>query len=433
MKQVLESLDKIRLFSGNAQISVLESHKTDLLKQVLEYTYDNHRKYKIDEGKFDKQLIVACHSNYEPMTVADWNFFTHFLDALAEKKSATDEDVKNIKTFMRAFPDEYYNFMKMVLFKDLRLNMNTKKFQKIWPDFCVEPQVQLAQKFEGTKYAHSMYSRKLDGLRCYYKQCIPVSRTNKPHKQAPLSHITQQLSTMLDIKEWVLDGEIIYLNPDGSEDFTKAISLARSDDRTEECNNLYFCVFDMVRHDAFMNKTPDVSFAEEYQRMKAHLGIVEEKRDWFTTSLPNVLLLKQVEEAGLDELQANRFKYNYEGIMIRNAEASYEYKRSGNIRKIKEMQDTEVKLIGMEPGTGKFYNTLGAFIADYNGFELKIGSGFSDEQRHEYWTNRDKYIGQFVKVKYFEKTTNQQGGESLRFPIFLCFRNPETMEEFLTL
>lgn len=38
-----------------------------------------------------------------------------------------------------------------------------------------------------------------------------------------------------------------------------------------------------------------------------------------------------------------------------------------------------------------------------------------------------------VKVQYFEKTTNQDGNESLRFPVFLAFRDPNTMEEFLTL
>ena len=427
MKSILQDLEKIRQYSGNMQIAILGAHKSDLLKQVLEYTYNPHKKYKIDEGKFDK-IQVSVNTEKE-LTEHDWEHYTELLDELTELKSAKDEHVYKIKNFIYSFKEQ--DFLKMVLFKDLRLNMNLKKFQKVWSDFCVQPQVQLAQKFEGVKYAHSMYSRKLDGVRCYYKQGLPISRTNKLHKQAPLSHITKQLSTMLDIQNWILDGEIIYLNPDGSEDFKKAISLARSDERTLECDNLYFCVFDMVKHDAFMNKTPDVPFAEEYQRMKAHLGIVEEKRDWFTTSLPNVLLLKQVEEDELEELQTNRFKYNYEGIMIRNAEASYEYKRSSNIRKIKEMQDIEVKLIEMEPGTGKFVNTLGAFIADYNGYKLKIGSGFSDEQRQEYWNNKDKYLNHYVKVKYFEKTTNQQGGESLRFPIFQCFRNMDTMEEFL--
>ena len=430
MEKVIEQLEILRHFTGNTQLGYLSTFKSDLLKEILEYTYNPHKKYKIDEGKYDK--ITTTIGNKLSLHQEDWNDFKSFLDTLAEKKSATDKDVLAIKTFIDKY--EEADFLKMVLFKDLRLNMNIKKFQKVWPNFCVEPQVQLAQKFEGVKYPYSLYSRKLDGLRAYYKDGVAISRTNKPHKTEPLAHITAQLKQFVDYDTWVYDGEIIYLNPDGTEDFTKAISLARSDNRTPECDNLYYCIFDMIQKEAFENKIPDVAtFKDEYTRMKAHLGIVEEKRDWYVTSQPNILLLKQVDETGLEELQQNRIKYNYEGIMIRNADAHYEYKRSNNIRKIKEMQDTEVKLLGMEAGTGKFANTLGAMVADYNGYELKIGSGFSDEQRKHYWQHRDEYVGKYVKVKYFEKTVNQQGGESLRFPIFLCFRDPETMEEFLTL
>lgn len=430
MEKVIEQLEILRHFTGNTQLGYLSTFKSDLLKEILEYTYNPHKKYKIDEGKYDK--ITTTIGNKLSLHQEDWNDFKSFLDTLAEKKSATDKDVLAIKTFIDKY--EEADFLKMVLFKDLRLNMNIKKFQKVWSNFCVEPQVQLAQKFEGVKYPYSLYSRKLDGLRAYYKDGVAISRTNKPHKTEPLAHITAQLKQFVDHDAWVYDGEIIYLNPDGTEDFTKAISLARSDNRTPECDNLYYCIFDMVQKEAFENKTPDVAtFKDEYTRMKAHLGIVEEKRDWYVTSQPNILLLKQVDETKLEELQQNRIKYNYEGIMIRNADAHYEYKRSNNIRKIKEMQDTEVKLLGMEAGTGKFANTLGAMVADYNGYELKIGSGFSDEQRKHYWQHRDEYVGKYVKVKYFEKTVNQQGGESLRFPIFLCFRDPETMEEFLTL
>ena len=430
MEKVIEQLEILRHFTGNTQLGYLSTFKSDLLKEILEYTYNPHKKYKIDEGKYDK--ITTTIGNKLSLHQEDWNDFKSFLDTLAEKKSATDKDVLAIKTFIDKY--EEADFLKMVLFKDLRLNMNIKKFQKVWPNFCVEPQVQLAQKFEGVKYPYSLYSRKLDGLRAYYKDGVAISRTNKPHKTEPLAHITAQLKQFVDYDAWVYDGEIIYLNPDGTEDFTKAISLARSDNRTPECDNLYYCIFDMIQKEAFENKTPDVAtFKDEYTRMKAHLGIVEEKRDWYVTSQPNILLLKQVDETELEELQQNRIKYNYEGIMIRNADAHYEYKRSNNIRKIKEMQDTEVKLLGMEAGTGKFANTLGAMVADYNGYELKIGSGFSDEQRKHYWQHRDEYVGKYVKVKYFEKTVNQQGGESLRFPIFLCFRDPETMEEFLTL
>ena len=290
MEKVIEQLEILRHFTGNTQLGYLSTFKSDLLKEILEYTYNPHKKYKIDEGKYDK--ITTTIGNKLSLHQEDWNDFKSFLDTLAEKKSATDKDVLAIKTFIDKY--EEADFLKMVLFKDLRLNMNIKKFQKVWPNFCVEPQVQLAQKFEGVKYPYSLYSRKLDGLRAYYKDGVAISRTNKPHKTEPLAHITAQLKQFIDYDTWVYDGEIIYLNPDGTEDFTKAISLARSDNRTPECDNLYYCIFNMIQKEAFENKTPDVAtFKDEYTRMKAHLGIVEEKRDWYVTSQPNILLLKQ--------------------------------------------------------------------------------------------------------------------------------------------
>ena len=401
MKEILEELEQLRNKSGNEQIEYLESVKNDLLKQILEYTYDPQKKYKIDEGKFDKFSPLYLNTEKKTLNQKDWQDYLKLLEMLLNIKSASDPVVNEIVRFIYMF--EQYSFLKMVLFKDLRLNMNIKKFQKVWPDFCVEPQVQLAQKFEGKKFYKNRYSRKLDGLRCYYLDNKAISRTNKPHKSAPLEHITKQIEQAID-KDYVLDGEIIYLNSDGTEDFTKAISLARSDNRTSNCDNLYYVIFDMVEKDKFLSKQPSVPFDQEYEIIKTKFGIQEEKVSWYTTSFPNLLLIKQVDDSRLDELQEARFKNNWEGLMLRDGDSPYEYKRTNKLLKIKEMQDTEVKLIDMEEGTGKYEGTLGALIADYNGFPLKIGSGLSDEQRQKYWCNKNDYIGKYVKVKYFEKT-----------------------------
>ena len=428
MKEILNNLEELRKLSGNNQISYLESIKSDLLKEILEYTYDTHKKYKIDEGKFDK-FYNSLISN-RSITHDDWLVFkTQILGHLSAIKSAKDEDVKDVCEYLYNFDLESQQFLKMVLFKDLRINMNIKKFQKVWPDFLVEPQVQLAQKFEGKSFSRNRYSRKLDGLRCYYLNNVAMTRTNKEHKPNPLSHITEQISQISG--NYVYDGEVIYLNPDGTEDFKKAISLCRSDDRVDDCNNLYYVIFDMIKKDKFLSKEPDIPFDLEQIRMIRDIGIKEEKLSWYTTPYPNLLLIKQVDDSRLNEMQKARVDNNWEGLMLRDGDSCYEYKRTNKLLKIKEMQDTEVKLIGMELGTGKYENTLGKLITDYNGFELKIGSGLSDEQRDKYWNNKDNYIGKYVKVKYFEKTENQQGGQSLRFPIFICFRDPITMEEYI--
>ena len=108
--------------------------------------------------------------------------------------------------------------------------------------------------------------------------------------------------------------------------------------------------------------------------------------------------------------------------MINICDAYYEFKRTNALLKVKKMKDIDLRVIGYEEGSNSNRGKLGAFIVDYKGNQVKVGSGFSKELREEIWKNPDEYIGVMIAVQYFEETTNQNGGTSLRFPVFLDFR-----------
>lgn len=427
MEQILNVLKTLRTLSGNAQLDYLRQHKSDLLKEILEYTYDPHKKFKIDEGKFNK--INSCIHAIAELNISRWQEFKAKLDYLIRIKSATDEIVESMKTFILSTDNE--DFLKMVLFKDLRLNMGIKKFQQVWPGFCEEPQVQLAQKWEGQMFQEGYYSRKLDGVRNYILDGKCYSRSNKIQNYEPIRHIEQQIASLQDFDNYVFDGELIYLNPDGTEDFQKAISLIRSEKRDSLCDNIYFIIFDIMKKNSFLNKDNLMLFKDEYTFIKDYLQVADEQRSWFKTKLPNILVIKQLKEHESDQLKSDCNRLGWEGLMYRDGNAPYEFKRTKSLLKIKAMQDIELKLVDMEEGTGKHKGRLGAFIVDFKGNKVNIGSGFSDNLREEYWNNKDKYIGQWVKTQYFEETTNSEGKPSLRFPVFLSFRDIATNEEFI--
>ena len=52
----------------------------------------------------------------------------------------------------------------------------------------------------------------------------------------------------------------------------------------------------------------------------------------------------------------------------------------------------------------------------HKGYTVRVGSGFSLDQRKEYGADHSKIIGKIMTVSYFEESTNQDGGLSLRFP-----------------
>lgn len=431
MDIILSVLQELRELSGNSQLFHLQYKKSDLLKQVLEYTYDPHKLFKIDEGKYAKLDNEPVHAVRANFTQDDWNYFVDKLNYLCSIKSAKDEDVETIISFINDFDEVYRDFLKKVLFKDLRLNMSVKKFQKVWPGFCEEPQVQLANKRESQTFNNGLYSRKFDGKRMYIMNNIPYSRSNIECYKNPVQHIINQVSNMINDQKLVLDGECLYFD-NGVEDFQKGISLCQSEERKDGCDNICYVIFDMIPNDNFINKTSYKPFNDVYEDMITKYANDEKSSPDYSlipTNFDNIFIARQ--DKDMTKLSELCTKNNWEGLMYRNGDSPYEFKRTKNLLKIKKMEDIELKLIDMQEGTGRHSGRLGAFIVEYEGGTVNIGSGFTDEQRQEYWNNRDKYIGEYVKTQYFEKTINQDGQHSLRFPVFLCFRNSQTNEEFL--
>ena len=116
-----------------------------------------------------------------------------------------------------------------------------------------------------------------------------------------------------------------------------------------------------------------------------------------------------------------------EGVMLRFNDSKYEFKRSNELLKFKVMSEMDVYIKGYEEGTNKNVGKLGAFICEidhpeFGHLEMKVGSGYSDEDRISYWEQKDELIGRVLEMQYFEVTSNADGGKSVRFPVHKCIK-----------
>lgn len=110
----------------------------------------------------------------------------------------------------------------------------------------------------------------------------------------------------------------------------------------------------------------------------------------------------------------------YEGIIVRQADAPYERKRSIWVMKFKPKKEDLYEVIGFTEEIdkeGNLKDTLGALVCSSgDGKTFNVGTGFTEERRKHIWEGRDLLRGSKARVKYQHITS---GNKVPRFPVFV--------------
>jgi DNA ligase-1 len=109
---------------------------------------------------------------------------------------------------------------------------------------------------------------------------------------------------------------------------------------------------------------------------------------------------------------------NGEGIIVKARDSKYTNRRNHAWMKVKNNSTIDVKVVDWEEGTGEIKGMLGALVVDVDGVKVNVGSGFSRQQRMDFWDNIEDLEDQLVEVSYHEKTP----AGSLRHPVFESVR-----------
>lgn len=90
----------------------------------------------------------------------------------------------------------------------------------------------------------------------------------------------------------------------------------------------------------------------------------------------------------------------YEGIIIRNLDAEYEFGfRSSNLIKLKTFDDKEFSIVDVVEATGRDAGTA-ILVCKCKGGTFSVKPQGTRELRHDYWVNRKSLIGKKVTVQY---------------------------------
>ena len=368
--------------------------------------------------------------------------FAKVAEALANRQLTGNLANTSVVDLMnKATPDEWNHWYRRILIKDLRcgvsektINTSVKKANKLQYEVPVFT-CQLAHdsaNHEKKVVGQKLVEVKLDGVRV-----ITVVHPNGKVDQ--YSRNGKELVNFEAIKHQiskhaftfgqpvVLDGEVM---SSSFQDLMKQVH--RKENVTADDAVLH--LFDILTLNEFLRGQGQhrqidrsVSLDAWYNEFKDHL--------------PNISVVgRELIDLDTDEGQTQFKELNqraidggYEGIMIKDPEAIYECKRTTSWLKLKPFIEVTLEVVDVEEGTGRNAGRLGAFICkgedDGRNISVNCGSGFSDSDRDNFWSNKGKIVGRLVEVRADAITQNQDQTYSLRFPRFKGFRGFEPGEK----
>jgi len=401
---ITDIFDKIKATSSiNEKIQILKDNDSDFLRNILWYAYDKRTVFDItsSQAKQYKSGIDEVFPLYG---------FEEILNT-----SGRNEKQKLITGILQDKHPNIQKYFLNVLDKDLGIGLNIKSINKAFPHLIKEFKLMLAQKqtkelylrqFEGLPWVY--VNIKIDGIRCVAVVSDIEKKVEFFSRDGAMltAFLTENFrKEILDNYEFfkgkTIDGEIYCKH------FQQLMTIVtRKDISTESIrvrNSAKYAVFDQFG-DGILNDR--IKFLYEMPKL---LYIIPVKY----ISVANDYQL-------IFDLSRHYIEKGAEGIIVKHPKSLYEYKRSNNWLKFKNKESLDLEIIGFEPGESgtKYESCLGALILNYNGKELRCGSGFTDEERIKLWNEKEKLIGKTAQISFMEKTKT----DSLRHPVFEVIR-----------
>ena len=336
-----------------------------------------------------------------------------------------------------ATQEQWNGWYRRILIKDMRAGFGEKSVNKVAkslkkPEYNI-PVFEVMLAHDGANHEAKIQGKKLvepklDGVRVItvvdYESRTVTMYTRNGKELTNFPHIVKAFEDNLDnfARSYVFDGEVVSKS---FQDLMTQVHRKSDVNATDARLALFDCLplVEFKQGQSAMGQRRRSSFMREnFSNIFTDSGCIdlvaqrEFDLDVFTDEIEFKDYTKAMVAAG------------YEGIMIKDPQGKWEGKRSVAWLKQKPYIEVSLAVTAVEEGTGRNQGKLGALVCegedDGKNIVVNVGSGFTDEQRAEFWAARDTLIGQVVEVRADAATRSQDSEDvySLRFPRFLRFR-----------
>jgi len=360
-----------------------------------------------------------------------WEAFKELCELLATRRLTGDDARSAIELALSASTKSQWNdWYRRILIKDLRCGVSEKTINKVKKNAVPVFECMLAH--DGANHEKKIIGKKLlepklDGVRVI-TIINPAARTVTQYSRngkelENFTHITEALEKYLEEfqRAMVLDGEVV------SSSFQALMKQVHRKDNVQ-AGDARLMVFDILPLSEFQAGKSTLGQRRRSSLLRGMKPLLDKIGNIDIIPQEEVDLESYVGELQFKEFNKNAIEQGFEGIMIKDIDAKYECKRSASWLKMKPFIEVSLAVVSVEEGTGKNEGRLGALICegedDGKSIRVNVGSGFTDDQRSEYWMDKESLLGQIIEIRADAATRSQDSEDiySLRFPRFLRFR-----------
>jgi len=303
------------------------------------------------------------------------------------------------------------------LHKNWKAGISTKLINKTFPGLITEFSVQLANSYlkvikkKTYKPKKRWCSYKLDGVRCVFLRIIEGYNYNTGKWYAfsrqgkeflTVDHIKSQLELLWEAHGsdfW--DGEL-YIPEEPFESIQSKVTSFT----TGTSYDLEYRAFICGDQAAFLNQIVHFPYkiVEDFHTNFKGITHIKAEKQWL------------IEEEEIQDELEKAFDLGYEGIMLRDPDKLYDFKRSDALLKLKEspsdqsqeqiadclVVDYEIDSFAVIENEHTVYKNLlvKLFVEQKNGKICKVGSGFSLAFRYKYTKNPELLLNKVIEVKF---------------------------------
>lgn len=379
----------------------------ELGKFVLKWAYDPFITYGVKPAKPDKQgkLQVGFRETLvQPL-----------LERLAQRKLTGNLAAVEIEETFQAFDKDGAELLWLILSKDLKCGIAETTINTVSPGLIPVFSVMRAHKFEEKRVKSwpQALEPKLDGFRVTFlcrdgnggfftrsgkrmpsldylvEDTIAVAlkaltASNSQDLRFTLSTRPGDLARMArEDLNFMLDGEAM------SGSFNETSGALRRE--SEQAKNAVYHIFDMMSYADF---DADGSVGRPFKERRA---LVQEFVGYANGATDDADLSEVIKMTPLYLVNSAQEIHDYygrfrarglEGAMLKNLDGLYDKKKTYAWMKLKAEESEDLPIVGAypgEPGTKYEHCLGGAIVKRANGVLVRVGGGWSDEEREELW------------------------------------------------